>query len=251
MDNWTKDRWAWKRAAIADKLLSAPAKILARALVDNWANGKTGFCNPKVQTMADALGKDVRSIQRALASLENNGWITVRHQGRAKSSVITFVFIVAESATSDDVTYLAHTGADSHLNEADLADQKGDSSVTNSGTERVTEHVEKGDSSVTPSFREPMCEPKAHAHEAHAQGRPSLFKGHLVRIEEGSFQEADWNGYLRRLGLAGLDQLALAHEGFYLVPFTTPPWLGDEIGNRIAQKWASGMASTFKARAYA
>ena len=67
------------------------------ALTD-YANNKTGLCWPKMETLADTLGRSVRTVQRHLHLLRECGLIEFverrRHRGRFSSYVYKVLHIV-------------------------------------------------------------------------------------------------------------------------------------------------------------
>lgn len=51
MDNWSRNRWTWKRCVRRDGRLSDAAKVLAAALCDDFSHHETGYCTPKIATL--------------------------------------------------------------------------------------------------------------------------------------------------------------------------------------------------------
>lgn len=115
VSDWKNRRWAWKDALCRVTALSDGAKLLAVRWVDSFAHHETAFCNPSVETMAEALGKSGRSIQRAIAELQAAGWIRVDYaKGRGRTSKIVFLNGPRGEAfdTPEKVTRLAVHHAD-------------------------------------------------------------------------------------------------------------------------------------------
>lgn len=83
--SWNKARFEWKERIRRSTLLSGTAKLLAVCLCDQYVNKTTGRCWPHNKTIAEAIGKSERTVQRGLAELHQGGWIVyprVRHRRR-------------------------------------------------------------------------------------------------------------------------------------------------------------------------
>lgn len=235
---WSRARWDWKRAVRKDRSLSDGAKLLAAALCDDFAHHETGFCNPAVETLADALGKSARQVQRALAELRDEQWIAIRYaEGRGKRSDISFLSGQGEAAfsTSESVRHMASQ------------DRKGVSHLSpireRSAEERVTDLARKGDRYVTPFKDKPNSNQKESARADAPPAEPVL-----VRIERGSHHEAAWNEWLAAGRWPTLCQLDRRAGDGWAVPSRLPPRDGDWLEARIAEKWASRACSTMQAR---
>ena len=108
--NWKLTRNDWKRSIRRDVSLSYPARMVAWSLCDDYANHETGFCNPKVETLAHASGVSLRACQRALAELRAAGLISIEYaEGRGDRSEISFMSGLGKHAlkASERVTYMA------------------------------------------------------------------------------------------------------------------------------------------------
>jgi len=70
-------------ALLRDDALPPGAKLVALALVNEWAWSKPE-CWPSDPTIARALGMSAGHVQRCLAALERRGWIERRHDGRER-----------------------------------------------------------------------------------------------------------------------------------------------------------------------
>ena len=220
ISDWNKDRWIWKRAVKIDARLSDPAKLLAVTLCDDFAHHETGFCNPSIGTLAGALGKSDRSVQRALSELRNAGWIEVqRGNGRGNSSKIIFLKGDAPFtfSSSEKVTR--------------IADHR---------PEKVTNVTVKGDRSVAPYNRDkPKKNQKAQPSACDASERPFA---HLRAVAvEWSNGETEWNEWLAKHGLPTLRQLGRRSSNrFYCgwdVPYCIPPSKDDPITQSISLKF--------------
>ena len=67
--------------------------------LSDYANNKSGLCWPKMETLANTLGRSVRTIQRHLHLLKEKGLIEFverrRHKGRFSSYLYRIVHIVS------------------------------------------------------------------------------------------------------------------------------------------------------------
>ena len=93
LKDWQRERWTWKALLLRDKALTDGAKLLAVVLCDTFANHATGFCNPSVGTLAEALGKKDRAIQRALSELRDSHWLAVK-EARGRGHTSKFLFLI-------------------------------------------------------------------------------------------------------------------------------------------------------------
>lgn len=74
-------KWAWQSD------LPPPLKLVLLALAD-CHNGKSGQCNPRVETIAGMVGRTKRAVQYTLKDLEARGYICPirRRKGRRQAS---------------------------------------------------------------------------------------------------------------------------------------------------------------------
>lgn len=68
----------WLQLLSCDKDLSDNARSVALYIVTTHLNGHTQKAWPSYQTIADATGKSVKTIQRAVRELEDKGWFEVQ-----------------------------------------------------------------------------------------------------------------------------------------------------------------------------
>ncbi len=68
----------WLQQLSCDIDLSDSAKCVALYIVTTHLNGHTEKAWPSYQTIADATGKSVKTIQRAVRELESKGWFEVQ-----------------------------------------------------------------------------------------------------------------------------------------------------------------------------
>lgn len=68
----------WLQQLSCDKDLSDSARSVALYIITTHLNGHTEKAWPSYQTIADATGKSVKTIQRAVRELEVKGWFKVQ-----------------------------------------------------------------------------------------------------------------------------------------------------------------------------
>ncbi|EKF59933.1 hypothetical protein QWE_07531 [Agrobacterium albertimagni AOL15] len=68
----------WLQQLSCDNDLSDNARSIALYIVTTHMNGHTEKAWPSYQTIADATGKSVKTIQRAIRELEDKEWFDVR-----------------------------------------------------------------------------------------------------------------------------------------------------------------------------
>jgi hypothetical protein len=225
--DWKTDRFQWNRLIRKDDRLSDAAKLLATALCYDFAHHETGFCNPSVDTIADAVGKSPRAVQRALAELRGLSWITIRH-GHGRGNRNEILFLKGDGTVafkpSEKVTRMAD-----HRHE------------------KVTPVATKGDRSVappcTPYKDKPNSNQKAGAQTFRVEQteRPSP---HCVSVaEDGGHAHGEWDDWLGKRGLPSLREMGrkssmAGKKPGWDVPFCRPPNPDDPIATNIAVKFA-------------
>lgn len=243
--SWSQARWTWKRAACRDTVLSDGAKLLAVTLCDTFAHHETGFCNPRIDTIAEALGKSDRAVQRALAELRAAGWIDIRHgRGRGKTSQILFLSggDPAAFASPEKVTPMAAREAERAPEKVTNAVQTAPEKVTAASPfaeEKVTDMARKGDATVTP-YIEPKNNQKTRAQAERKSERPVPHLCHVAHF--GTDAIADWDRWLASHRLPTLEALGILSSDDrgrgYDVPFRRPPSAEDALTTRLALRWA-------------
>jgi len=88
---WSRDRWVWLKAVTADGRLLPMARLLANVLAQGFSNHETGECNPGIAALMKALAASRRTVFRALADLEEAGWLA-RRGGEAPGKTATYCF---------------------------------------------------------------------------------------------------------------------------------------------------------------
>ena len=128
-----------------------PIDAATLAILGNFANEKGLCCYPSVETVSRMTRRSIRTTQRSIGQLANEGWIkVVRGNGRKNlSSYIINVDRLKERATKGEKTIPKGCQADTLSDEQNeqIDDAKGRQAVTLlPDTERVTPTAEKGDS---------------------------------------------------------------------------------------------------------
>ncbi|TVS04128.1 MAG: helix-turn-helix domain-containing protein [Rhodobacteraceae bacterium] len=235
--DWNRNRWAWKRAVLADRRLADRAKLLATVLVDTFAHCETGRCNPSNETLAETLGKDVRSIRRAVAELRAAGWIDTR-TGRGRGARIAFVFLTGDGTVPiADTRKVAEMAA---YRSEPPGERRTDVSAyqtekrTPEPAERRTPASGKADRTVRvlhrtkekPNTRAPARPAGADHSQARrpANARPVPFSRVVHR---GSSAEADWNRFAAEHNQPSLPEVGLrasdAEGPGWDMPWIFPP----------------------------
>lgn len=178
--DWKADRFLWNRLVRKDARVSDAAKLVATALCYDFAHHETGFCNPSVETIANAVGKSPRAVQRALAELRSLSWITIRHgHGRGNRNEILFM------EGDGSLTFRASEKV------TRMADHR---------PEKVTAVAAKGARSVatpcTPYKDKPLQKPKARETSSGIDATERPYP-HLADVAApGSDREAEWDAWL-------------------------------------------------------
>jgi len=82
-------RWRILQSALVDPKLS-PSTVIVMARMLDYANGKTGACFPKHETLAVELGVGDRSVRRAVHEMKKGGYIAVEQRYR-KAALYQFL----------------------------------------------------------------------------------------------------------------------------------------------------------------
>lgn len=207
--------------------LTPTAKNVATALAVQFANEKTGQCNPSRQTLADYIGSHPDHVKRALKMLKDGGWVVVvsgRGRGRSTDYQLTSPGKVIALGTM----------------------KRGQICTPEKGEELSPQSQEKGDNSsakgggFVPSHykEEQSLEQRARAREQSACACPI---DRPVHIECNTHRHQAWNDWLRERGWPSVAELALdwVNEGTsgYAVPSTMPPSEGNEHAENTTTKF--------------
>ena len=82
----------WLQQLGWDRDLSDTARSVALHFVTTHLNGHTEKAWPSYQTIADATGKSVKTIQRAVQELESKGWLEATGGRQPESARLDRVF---------------------------------------------------------------------------------------------------------------------------------------------------------------
>lgn len=255
LKNWRQRRWNWKRAVRQDQSISDAAKVLAAALCDDFAHHETGYCIPGTDTLAEALGKDRRSVQRAMRQLREAGWIVTEHRRGSKDAARIF-FAMAEETSVGSVASVAHRDESEDRETADksvaLCPETGDRSVAAQARSGDTCGA-TGDRSVVSPCTPYKDKPRSNQRAPSTSDCPAP---HLVVcIKPGSPGDEAWTEWATERGWPTHRQTNIrcsdaAGVGWNL-PFSYPPNPDDEIGTSIAEKRAMWAWSCMEERASA
>lgn len=81
---WSRLRFLWKQTINRRSDLPRSAKQFASYVCDECVNRKDGCFYHQSKTMADAMGVNVRSVQRYLAVLQRGGWLRKVKKGNRR-----------------------------------------------------------------------------------------------------------------------------------------------------------------------
>lgn len=185
----------WLQQLSCDKDLSDSARSVALYIVTTHMNGHTEKAWPSYQTIADATGKSVKTIQRAIRELEDTEWLDVRrgngigHNTEYRPSALSILRASeAREKTDRIVTLRAREGG--HIRpqrQSDLSDKGGQICPPNPEKQKI----------YKPNARE---EPSISANVQPAI--PAIFVG-----DSQTEQLRHWRNWLGARGLGTLDAL--------------------------------------------
>ena len=210
------NRFEWLKAVLRSKA-STRAKTAAAALATEYANDETGQLNPGRDTLASYLGICERTITRALAELEDGGWLARGAAGRGRRSCLVL-------RTPSNVVMMLR--------------RKGDSSVK--------DRREKGDSSVLKGRQ--FCPPhkgQEQSSEQRAHERAARCPAVSLRIihDTEPSQITDWNAWLAGRELPPLQTLGVrggdAEGPGYAMPLRWPPSASDGEGAELVFRYCT------------
>jgi len=199
------------------------------------------------------LGKDPRSISRALAELRKAQWITIRVAvGRGRTSEISFLSGHGEAAmnASEKVKTMSSVGTESTTDMSPIrveTDQKNTTAVVGKHDSRVTPFLkkekDKPNTGERPRGDPPVSQRPSGRPDYTAYDRataPETWSGVLFTVKRGGNAEAAWNDWLTGHGFPTLAEIGPGSgaDG-WAVPCTLPPRPdGDRFEVSRAEKWA-------------
>ncbi|MCI1000684.1 helix-turn-helix domain-containing protein [Ochrobactrum sp. C6C9] len=210
----------WLQQLSCDRDLSDNAKCVALYIVTTHLNGHTEKAWPSYKTIADATGKSVKTVQRAIKDLELSGWFEV----------------VRGNGVGHNTEY--RPSAETILR-ASQAREKTDKIVTlypakggqNRPAMRSDSSVEGGQICPPNPEKEKINKPNAREREAsQACGYPPIA---LVFVSDHqAVQLGHWRDWLQQHGFATLEELGTrsvkSGRSGYALPGYWPPASGGE-----------------------
>lgn len=210
----------WLQQLSCDKKLSDNARSIALYIVTTHLNGHTEKAWPSYKTIANATGKSVKTIQRAIKELELFGWFEVQrgngvgHNTEYRPSAETILRASNAREKTDKIVtlYPAKGGQNCPKRQSDLSGQGGQICPPNPEKEKINKL-------------------NAHARQARKDRSPTPIA--LVFVSD--HQEAQltqWRGWLRDHNFLGLEELGTrsmkSGRSGYALPGYWPPATGSE-----------------------
>lgn len=187
----------WLQQLSCDRDLSDNARSIALYIVTTHMNGHTEKAWPSYQTIADATGKSVKTIQRAIRELEDKEWFDVRrgngirHNTEYRPSALSILRASeAREKTDRIVTLRPHEGGQIlPRRRSDLSGKGGQICPPNPEKEKIYKHNAREERSV-PGNLQPAV--------------PSIFVA-----DTKVAQLHEWQKWLGSRGLGTLDALSV------------------------------------------
>lgn len=205
----------WLQQLSCDKDLSDNARSVALYIVTTHMNGHTEKAWPSYQTIADATGKSVKTIQRAIRELEDKEWLDVRrgngigHNTEYRPSALS-ILRASEAREKTDRIVTLRSREGSHIRpqrQSDMSGKSGQICPPNPEKEKI----------YKPNGREdaPPC----------VERRPAV---PLVFVAETKADQVEqWRNWLRRHGFPSIDTLGMrtvkTGKAGYFLPSYWPP----------------------------
>ncbi|MCF6367238.1 helix-turn-helix domain-containing protein [Rhizobium halophilum] len=214
----------WLQQLSCDKDLSDNARSVALYIVTTNLNGHTEKAWPSYQTITDATGKSVKTIQRAVRELEVKGWFEVQrgngvgHNTEYRPSAASILRASEAREKTDKVVtlYPEKGGQNRPARRSDMSDEGGQVCPPNSEKEKI----------YKPNPRE---DAPARVHTQRAIPLVFVAETKTKQIEQ-------WRIWLRRHGFPSLEALEVritkAGTPGYALPGHWPP---DEANPRSSE----------------
>ncbi|GAA0786742.1 helix-turn-helix domain-containing protein [Roseibium denhamense] len=209
----------WLRLLSCDANINDNAKCVALYIVTAHVNGHTGKAWPSYKTIAEATGKSVKSIQRAIRDLEIGGWLGVQrgngvgHNTEYRPTDASIIKASQLREKTDKSVPLNHA-------EGGQICPERRSDVSGKGGQICPPNLEK-EINKKPNGREARA--KAVAGRAVPVVNVPVSHGHMIR---------EWNAWLARKSLPDLVRFNLNSAspgtGWYRLPGRWPPEDGSE-----------------------
>ncbi|WP_235938520.1 helix-turn-helix domain-containing protein [Endobacterium cereale] len=135
----------WLQQLSCDKDLSDNARSVALYIVTTHLNGHTGKAWPSYQTIAEATGKSVKTIQRAIRELETSDWFEIRrgngigHNTEYRPSAVSILRASDARKKTDKVVtlYLGEGGQNRLERRSDVSGEGGQICPPNPEKEKI------------------------------------------------------------------------------------------------------------------
>jgi hypothetical protein len=214
------------------------ARLCANVLAQGFSNHETGECNPGLAALMRALGAPKRTVLRAIADLEAQGWIA-RRGGSGPNRAASYIFRHPERVP--DVA-------------PERVPRMAPQQVPDLTPEQVPDLTRTGatlSAPPIPPYKEQpnmnqIRHPKTPRQLLRGLARPSPHLSRIIPL--GSDAAIEWDDWLAANGLPLLERIgrkagAGMLEGWDM-PFSRPPRAGvDEIEERIALKFVEWLKS--------
>lgn len=218
MTGQTLNRFEWLKALNRSGLLPR-AKVVASALAIEFCNDETGRLDPSLTTLADATGKTVDTVKRAIRDLVEGGWLA-RTEGRGRGNKTEYTLLspgkiiaISNPKKGAQVHHIkGGTGAP-------LTKEKGAQVHGKGGTGALSYNKDKQTMNKYSANPDRWA---AHRFIGNAWDGPSL-----VLASDYDTLSA-WGRWLKSHGLPALDRLQLQTFGrdgtkVFRLPYRTPP----------------------------
>jgi len=205
----------WLQQLSCDKDLSDNARSVALYIVTTHLNGHTEKAWPSYQTIADATGKSVKTIQRAVRELEDKGWLVVQrgngigHNTEYRPSAASIVRASDAREKTDKVVTLCRdeSGQNCPARRSDVSREGGQICLPNPEKEKIKKLNPRQDAPPRVETRRAV---------------PLVFVA-----ETKADQVEQWRVWLRRHGLPSIEVLGLrtvkTGKPGYALPGYWPP----------------------------
>lgn len=221
----TSVRHAWAQMVRKNHDLSMTARVVGQVLALDFANERTGQCNPKEKLLCTHLGVSGSTVKRALAELRKAGLLGDTTQ-TAPGISVSYTLI----RQGDVAAFAPRQASDGgHIRPAPAA-KTGVKSAENEG-----------------HFCNSPYKGKNQAKNKRARARDACPVDQAVVVGPGSHRECAWNDWLATRKFPTVAELGVRHSDQtsvgWRMPFVAPPRDDDEIESRITEKflsWALG-----------
>lgn len=215
------NRFEWAKAVNRSDLLDR-AKTVAWALAVEFCNDETGRLDPSLKTLAEATGKTVDTVKRAIRDLTTSGWLA-RTEGRGRGNKTEYTLlspgkvIAISSAKTGAPTHHEKGGTGAPLTRekgAPVHRAKGGTGAPLTKEKGAPVHGKGGTGALSYNKDKQTYEQKGRACPAR-----SLRIIHATDAEK----VASWNAWLSENGFPSLQQLTAlkggdSHGPGYLMP---------------------------------